>query len=137
VFVEKPDPERIIVNRIARQLARPTLRRLFIIEFRKRAIRTSESGRLKSKMSASPHGIPATSATGNICAPASSRMKLVPHSPISNTSVRISPTLWPPQPKDWKPIEFAVQVSKRENRALKNLVVSLSEIILKDIIGSQ
>jgi hypothetical protein len=64
-------------------------------------------------------------------------MKLVPHSPISNIPVRDSPTLWPPQPHDWIPIEFAVRVCEQENRALKNLVVSLSEIILKDIIGSK
>jgi hypothetical protein len=64
-------------------------------------------------------------------------VKLVPRSPIPNTSVRNAPTLWPPQPNDWKPIEFAVRLSEQENSALKNLVVSLSEIILKDIIGSQ
>jgi hypothetical protein len=48
---------------------------------------------------------------------------------------RHSPTLWPPRRDDRTPIELAVEVCERENRRLKTLVVSLSEIILNNVIS--
>jgi hypothetical protein len=61
----------------------------------------------------------------------------VPQSLISNGSERSPPTLWQPRPKHWTPVELAIQVCEQENRALKNLVVSLSEIILSSVIGKK
>jgi len=34
-------------------------------------------------------------------------------------------------------MEFAVEVCEQENRVLKNLVVSLSEIVLNTVIGKK
>jgi hypothetical protein len=49
------------------------------------------------------------------------------------TPKRNSPTLWPQGSNDLTPIEFAVLLCEQENRALKKLVASLSEIILKTV----
>jgi hypothetical protein len=61
----------------------------------------------------------------------------VPHSLISTVPERNSPTFWPLRPNDWTPMEFAIDLCEQENLALKNLVVSLSEIILKTMIGGK
>jgi hypothetical protein len=50
---------------------------------------------------------------------------------------RNSPTLWPLRPNDRTPMEFAIEVCEQENRMLKNMVVSLSEIILNTVIGKK
>ena len=61
----------------------------------------------------------------------------MPHSLISTVPKRNSPTFWPRRPNDWTPMEFAVEVCEQENRVLKNLVVSLSEIVLNTVIGKK
>ncbi len=53
------------------------------------------------------------------------------HTVKASRSEHDTPTLWPLQSSDWTLMEFAVATCREENRALKNLVASLSEIILK------
>lgn len=48
---------------------------------------------------------------------------------------RHPPTLWPTPQHDLTPMELAIQICEQENRILKNIVVSLSEIILNNVIG--
>jgi hypothetical protein len=50
---------------------------------------------------------------------------------------RHSPTLWPACPNEKAPIEFAIEARAEENRLLKNLVVRLSEIILRDVTDTK
>ncbi len=59
----------------------------------------------------------------------------MPHFLRSITPVRESPTLWPLRPDDMTAIECAVEACEAENRALKSLVISLSEIILKAVVS--
>jgi hypothetical protein len=59
------------------------------------------------------------------------------YSLISAAAVRRSPTLWPRSPNDRTPTEFALEVSEEENRALKKMVVGLSEIILESVVGKK
>lgn len=61
----------------------------------------------------------------------------MPRSLNSTVPERNSPTLWPLRPNDRAPMEFAIEVCEQENRMLKNLVVSLSEIILNSVIGKK
>jgi hypothetical protein len=57
----------------------------------------------------------------------------VPNHFIPKTPERNSPTLWPQESNDLTSVEFAVLLCEQENRALKKLVASLSEIILKTV----
>ena len=50
---------------------------------------------------------------------------------------RSSPTLWPIGPSENTSVESAIEARQEENRLLKNLVVRLSEIILKDTAGKK
>lgn len=59
------------------------------------------------------------------------------HPLISTAAERHSPTLWPRRPTDRTPTEFALEVSEEENRALKKMVVSLSEIILESVVSKK
>jgi len=61
----------------------------------------------------------------------------VPNHFIPKAPARNSPTLWPQESNDLTSVEFAVLLCEQENRALKRLVVSLSEIILKTVIGGK
>jgi hypothetical protein len=61
----------------------------------------------------------------------------VPHIPFTFISKQNSPTLWPLPPDDRTPMEIAIEAGEQENRALKNLVVSLSEIILKNVASKR
>lgn len=56
---------------------------------------------------------------------------------LSTAVERHSPTLWPPRPKDRTLTEFMLQVSEEENRALKKMVVALSEIILETVVSKK
>lgn len=66
-----------------------------------------------------------------------SREQLVPHIPFTFISKQNSPTLWPLLAEDRTPMEIAIEAGEQENRALKNLVVSLSEIILKNVASKR
>jgi hypothetical protein len=56
----------------------------------------------------------------------------VSRSLIPTVPERRSPTLWPP----WRmPMELAVEACEQENRMLKNIVISLSEVILNSFIS--
>ena len=77
----------------------------------------------------------ATTATESICTLARSWEMLVPHPFAFVTFQTTLPTFWPPRPNDWTPMEFAIDICEQENRALKILVISLSEIILNTTIG--
>jgi hypothetical protein len=46
---------------------------------------------------------------------------------------RDSPTLWPPRPEGWTPLEFAIEACEEENRLLKVMVIGLSELILETV----
>jgi hypothetical protein len=59
----------------------------------------------------------------------------MPHSLVSTTPERNSPTLWPLSPDEGTSIELASKAFEEENRALRYLIVSLSEIILNDVLG--
>jgi hypothetical protein len=59
------------------------------------------------------------------------------HFLISTAAERHSPTLWPLRPNDRTPTEFALEVSEGENRALKKMVVGLSEIILESVVSKK
>jgi hypothetical protein len=59
------------------------------------------------------------------------------HSHISAATVRRSPTLWPRSPNDRTPADFALEVSEEENKVLKRMVVSLSEIILESVVSKK
>lgn len=59
----------------------------------------------------------------------------MPYSHILTVPGQDSPTLWPLLPNERTPLEFAVEVCEKENKELKALVVSLSEIILRAAIG--
>jgi hypothetical protein len=59
------------------------------------------------------------------------------HSRISTAQQRNSPTLWPLHPDERTPMELAVEAYEEENRALKTLVISLSEIVLRTVVGKQ
>jgi hypothetical protein len=61
----------------------------------------------------------------------------VPHSFIFTVPEPNTPTLWPPGPNERTPLESAVEAREEENRALRSLVVSLSEIILKTVTGKK
>ena len=54
----------------------------------------------------------------------------MPDSLIIAVCERDPPTLWPDQPHDWTPLDLAVHSCEEENRALKAMVVGLSELIL-------
>jgi hypothetical protein len=54
----------------------------------------------------------------------------VPHSLMAAVSGRETPTLWPIPAHDWTPLDFAVHACEEENKALKVMVVGLSELIL-------
>jgi hypothetical protein len=57
----------------------------------------------------------------------------VPHFLFPFIPKRSSPTLWP-FPHE-TPADRAVQAYEKENELLKNLVISLSEFILRDAAG--
>jgi hypothetical protein len=59
-----------------------------------------------------------------------SRERQVAHSFIFSIRKREPPTLWPLPPREWTPMEFAIEVFEEENRLLKIMVVSLSKLIL-------
>jgi hypothetical protein len=59
------------------------------------------------------------------------------HSLISTATERYPPTLWPTRPNDRTPIDFALEVSEEEDRALKKMVVGLSEIILESVVSKK
>lgn len=61
----------------------------------------------------------------------------MPHTPFTFISKRNPPTLWPLPPEDRTPMEIAIEAGEQENSALKNLVVSLSEIILKNVASKR
>jgi hypothetical protein len=61
----------------------------------------------------------------------------MPHSLVSATPERNSPTLWPLSSDERTSIEFASKAFEEQNRALKNLIVSLSEILLNDVLGNK
>jgi hypothetical protein len=61
----------------------------------------------------------------------------VPHALIFTVPGRDSPTLWPLGPNERTPLESAVEAREKENRVLRSLVVSLSEIILRTVIGKK
>ena len=61
----------------------------------------------------------------------------MPHSRSPVGPEKHFPTLWPPEPNELTPMESAIDACERENRALKALVVSLSEIILGAVIGKK
>jgi hypothetical protein len=61
----------------------------------------------------------------------------MPHSRFPVDPEKHFPTLWPPESDDRTPMESAIDACERENRALKDLVVSLSEIILSAVIGKK
>jgi hypothetical protein len=63
--------------------------------------------------------------------------QLVPHIPFTFISKQNSPTLWPLPPEDKTPMEIAIEAGEQENRALKSLIVSLSEMILKDVTSKR
>lgn len=56
----------------------------------------------------------------------------MPHIPFTFISKQSSPTFWPLPPEDRTPMEIAIEAGEQENKALKSLVVSLFEIILKN-----
>ena len=58
----------------------------------------------------------------------------MPRSLIPAAFERDPPTLWPPRRNDRTRMELAVEVYEQENRMLKNIVISLSEIILNNVI---
>jgi hypothetical protein len=62
---------------------------------------------------------------------------IMPHSLVSATPARNSPTLWPLSSDERTSIEFAAKAFEEENRVLKYLIVSLSEIILNDVLGNK
>jgi hypothetical protein len=59
------------------------------------------------------------------------------YSLISTSVERLSPTLWPLRPNDRTPTEFALEVVEEENRALKKMIVGLSEIILESVVSKK
>ena len=54
---------------------------------------------------------------------------------VSRASDRVSPTLWPLHSNDTTPTEFALEVSIKENKLLKKMVVDLSDILLELIVS--
>jgi hypothetical protein len=54
---------------------------------------------------------------------------------FSMTSDRDSPTLWPLHPDNMTPTELALEVSIKENKLLKKMVVDLSDILLELIVS--
>jgi hypothetical protein len=55
---------------------------------------------------------------------------LMPDSLIVAVCGRDPPTLWPDQPHDCTALDLAVHTCEEENRALKVMIVGLSELIL-------
>ena len=53
------------------------------------------------------------------------------HLRITTAPERNSPSLWPLPPNDRSRIEFSVEFGEDNSHALENLIVSLSDMILK------
>lgn len=59
------------------------------------------------------------------------------HFLINTATERHSPSFWPLHPEETTSDDSALESIEEENRLLKRMVVSLSEIILESVVGKK